>query len=315
MKCLNRKQINLFYQKKLNAFLKGKFPILRPANYLSVKNNCMAKIFFSIFLGLLISFNVFSQTPCNPHPLFNMLPQHSISGCEEKEYDKIKIDFTDKDGTWVQYEKAGYFLKTYYSFDGDWEKRPSNAMIFQNYIQAVASKGGTVINESKSTVFLTLKSGGATWWIAINSDQSGTFSVSTVIEETMNQYIVLSAEDIAREIKANGKAAFYGIYFDTDKAEIKPESKETLENIAKYLTQNPKVNVYFVGHTDNTGTHEHNQKLSEERARSVVKELTSNYNIPTSRISAYGVASLSPVASNTSEEGKSKNRRVEMVLK
>lgn len=279
------------------------------------KNNCMAKIFSSIFLGLLISFNVFSQTPCNPHPLFNMLPHHIISGCEEKEYDKIKIDFTDKDGTWVQYEKAGYFLKTYYSFDGDWEKRPSNAMNFQNYIQAVASKGGTVINESKSTVFLTLKSGGATWWIGINSDQSGTFSVSTVREETMYQHIVLSAEDIDREIKANGKAAFYGIYFDTDKAEIKPESKETLGNIGKYLTQNPKVNVYFIGHTDNTGTLEHNQKLSEERARSVVKELTSNYNIPTSRISAYGVASLSPVASNTSEEGKSKNRRVEMVLK
>ncbi|GHB34156.1 hypothetical protein GCM10008106_14240 [Mongoliitalea lutea] len=225
------------------------------------------------------------------------------------------MEFTDKDGTWIQYEKAGYFLKTYYSFDGDWEKRPSNAMIFQNYIQAVASKGGTVINESKSVVLLTLKSGGDTWWIQIQSDQSGTFSVSTVKEESMHQYIVLSAEDIAKEMKANGKATFYGIFFDTDKSDIKPESKETLEQMANYLKSNAQVNVFIVGHTDNTGAFEHNQQLSEKRAEAVVNYLIENYQIAANRLKGYGVSSLSPVSANTSEEGKSKNRRVEMVLK
>ncbi|WP_236135992.1 OmpA family protein [Mongoliitalea daihaiensis] len=273
-------------------------------------------IFIMINTLLSLIFQVFfSQTPCDPHPLFNILPNHSISGCEEKEYDKIKMEFTDKDGTWIQYEKAGYFLKTYYSFDGDWEKRPSNAMIFQNYIQAVASKGGTVINESKSVVLLTLKSGGDTWWIQVQSDQSGTFSVSTVKEESMNQYIVLSAEDIAKEMKANGKATFYGIFFDSDKSAIKPESKETLEQMANYLKSNPQVNVFIVGHTDNTGAFEHNQQLSEKRAEAVVNYLIENYQIAANRLKGYGVSSLSPVSANTSEEGKSKNRRVEMVLK
>jgi outer membrane protein OmpA-like peptidoglycan-associated protein len=273
-------------------------------------------MFLVISFILTFSFQAsFSKSPCDPHPLFNILPNHSISGCEEKEYDKIKMEFTDKDGTWIQYEKAGYFLKTYYSFDGDWEKRPSNAMIFQNYIQAVASKGGTVINESKSVVLLTLKSSGDTWWIQVQSDQSGTFSVSTVKEESMNQYIVLSAEDIAKEMKANGKATFYGIFFDSDKSAIKPESKETLEQMANYLKSNAQVNVFIVGHTDNTGAFEHNQQLSEKRAEAVVNYLIENYQIAANRLKGYGVSSLSPVSANTSEEGKSKNRRVEMVLR
>lgn len=274
----------------------------------------MYKFLFTLILMVLGAQQSFAQSPCDPHPLFNMLPNHSISGCQEKEFDHLNVEFTDKDGTWVNYEKAGYFLKTFYSFDGDWEKRPSNAMIFQNYIQAVTSKGGSVINESKSVVLLTLKSGGDTWWIQVQSDQSGTFSVSTVKEETMNQYIVLSAEDIAKEMKANGKATFYGIYFDTDQSDIKPESNETLEQMAKYLKSNPQVNVYIVGHTDNTGAFEHNQKLSEKRAEAVINHLIESYQIAANRLKGFGVSSLSPVSANTSEEGKSKNRRVEMVL-
>ncbi|SIT02301.1 Outer membrane protein OmpA [Belliella pelovolcani] len=276
--------------------------------------NMRSSIISVTLLFCVLSFG-YAQSPCNPHPLFNSLPQHILSDCEEKEFDKIQIDYTDKDGTWVQYEKSGYLLKTYYTFEGDWEKRPSNAMIFQNYIKAVTSKGGTVINESKSAVLLTLKLAGDAWWIKVQSDQSGTYAVTCVKEESMQQYIVLSAEDIAKEIKANGKATFYGIYFDTDKSEIKPESKETIEQMAKYLQKNTQVNVYIVGHTDNTGSFEHNQQLSQKRAESVVNNLINNYQISASRLKGFGVSSLSPVSTNTTEEGKSKNRRVEMVLR
>ncbi|WP_194774397.1 OmpA family protein [Pararhodonellum marinum] len=267
----------------------------------------------SIFIGF--SITAFAQSPCNPHPLFNILPQHSVSACEEKEYEVLKVDFMDKNGDWIQYEQAGYFLKTFYNFDGDWEKRPSNAMIFQNYIQSVTAKGGRMVNESKSNAFLHLKTAGEEWWILVNSDQSGTFSVTCVREESMNQYIVLNAEDIDREIKAYGKAAFYGIYFDTDKADIKPESKETLEQMAKYLIANPKGKVHIVGHTDNTGSFEHNQRLSEERAKAVMNALTTIYKVPSQNMDAKGIGPLSPVSTNATEEGKSKNRRVEMVLR
>lgn len=279
----------------------------------------MAHMTKNICLSFLMVYQLFSsaysQSSCDPHPLFNMLPNHYLDGCDEKEFDVLKVNVVDKDGAWVKHEKRGYLLETFYTFDGDFEKRPSNPMIFKNYIDAVISKGGAVIYESKSLVFLQLKLGGESWWIQVKSDQSGTYSVTSVREQPMNQYIVLSAEDIAREINASGKATFYGIYFDTDKVEIKPESKETLEQMANYLNSNPDVTVYLVGHTDNTGSIEHNQMLSEKRAEAVIKELVDSHNVNGSRLKAYGVASLSPVSNNSSEEGKSKNRRVEMVLR
>lgn len=275
----------------------------------------MYKPIFTVLSILMLAPTAFAQSPCNPHPLFNSLPQHNISGCEEREYEVLKMTYYDKNSNWIEQEKAGYQLKTFYTFSGDWEKRPSNTLIFQNYTQAILAKGGTVLSQSNSILNLQIKSGADSWWVTIQSDQSGTFSVTCLREQNMNQYIVLSVEDISREINSYGKAAFYGIFFDTDKSDIKPESTETLEQMAKYLKANPKVEVYIVGHTDNTGTFEHNLKLSVSRAEAVVNALATSFGIPAQRLKAQGVASLSPVMSNGTEDGKTKNRRVEMVIK
>ena len=110
-----------------------------------------------------------------------------------------------------------------------------------------------------------------------------------------------------------GKAAVYGIYFDTGKAEIKPESEPALKEIAKLLQADPKLKLYVVGHTDNSGGLDYNMKLSKDRADAVVKALTGKYGIAASRLSAFGVGPLAPVASNQTEEGRAKNRRVELV--
>lgn len=227
----------------------------------------------------------------------------------------LRQAYYDNNSDWIEQAKAGYLLKVFYTFDGEWGKRPSNAHIFQNYAQAILAKGGTVLSQSNSTLNLHSKFGTDSWWITVQSDQSGTFSVTCLQEKNMNQYIVLSAEEIARQIASQGKVAFYGIYFDNDKAEIKQESSETLEQMARYLLANPDVDVCIVGHTDNTGAFEHNQKLSVSRAEAVVSELTKKYGIQEGRLKAYGVGPLSPVDRNSTEEGKSKNRRVEMVLK
>ena len=76
---------------------------------------------------------------------------------------------------------------------------------------------------------------------------------------------------------------------------------------------NASLKLYVVGHTDNVGTVEANMKLSKDRADAVVNALITKYAIPAARLKSYGVASLSPVASNDTEEGKAKNRRVELV--
>jgi len=116
-------------------------------------------------------------------------------------------------------------------------------------------------------------------------------------------------EDLARA----GRVAIYGIHFDFGKAEVRPESEPVLKEIAKLLQQNPELRLHVVGHTDNVGELDYNMNLSKARADAVVRELVSKHGVDANRLRAHGVGPLSPVASNKTEEGRAKNRRVELV--
>jgi len=130
-----------------------------------------------------------------------------------------------------------------------------------------------------------------------------------------NTLTVVNAEEMNLDLSKTGKVAIYGILFDLDKTEIKPESKPALDEIAKLLKQSPSLKLLVVGHTDNQGEIQYNYDLSRRRAEAVVKALCANYGTATERLSAYGVGMLAPAASNDSEEGRAKNRRVELVKK
>lgn len=127
------------------------------------------------------------------------------------------------------------------------------------------------------------------------------------------QVKVVDSGAMQKGLAATGKIALYGIYFDTDKAQVKPESKAQLDEMAKLLTANPGLKVYIVGHTDNQGQFAHNVDLSQKRADAVAQALATTYRIAPSRLAAKGVASLSPVASNGDDAGRAQNRRVELV--
>lgn len=125
--------------------------------------------------------------------------------------------------------------------------------------------------------------------------------------------VVISAEKMASAIESAGRVALYGIFFDFDKASIKPESRPTLDQMGKLLRDIPSLKLLVVGHTDNVGGLDYNLNLSRLRAAEVVKDLVANYGIDPARLSPHGVAYLAPVASNRTEEGRAKNRRVELV--
>ncbi|MGZ2748715.1 DUF4892 domain-containing protein [Burkholderia stagnalis] len=127
------------------------------------------------------------------------------------------------------------------------------------------------------------------------------------------QVKVMDSSALQKGLAATGKVALYGIYFDTDKAQVKPESKAQLDEMAKLLTANPALKVYIVGHTDNQGPFARNADLSQKRAEAVAQALATTYRIAPARLSAKGVASLSPVASNGDDAGRAQNRRVELV--
>lgn len=125
--------------------------------------------------------------------------------------------------------------------------------------------------------------------------------------------VSVNAAAMARDIAATGRVILYGILFDTDKSDIKPESEPTLSEIAKLLQQDLTLKLYVVGHTDNVGGLDYNKQLSERRAASVVSYLTEQEGIESARLTATGAGMQTPVAPNDTEEGRAKNRRVELV--
>lgn len=138
--------------------------------------------------------------------------------------------------------------------------------------------------------------------------------IEAVEPKAMEQKIVtVTASEIDSKIASEGRAIFYGIFFDFDKADIKPESKAQLTEIANYLAKRPTLKAFIVGHTDNQGGLDYNLGLSLKRAQSVVAALQSQFKIAPGRLTAKGVGPLSPIAENHDDAGRSKNRRVELV--
>jgi len=131
--------------------------------------------------------------------------------------------------------------------------------------------------------------------------------------EMEQRMVLVEADAMAKALTETGRIALYGIYFDTDSTTIKPESKETLDEIAKLLNADAALKLYVVGHTDNQGAYDYNMSLSARRAGSVVAALTSAYGVAAERLKSAGVGFLAPVAGNGNEEGRALNRRVELV--
>jgi len=127
--------------------------------------------------------------------------------------------------------------------------------------------------------------------------------------------VSLDLKGLNDAIENEGKAVLSGIYFDNDKATLKPESDASLKIIAQYLNTHGQNQVYIVGHTDNQGDYSHNLELSERRADAVIQALVKQYSININRLTAAGVGPVSPASNNKSENTRKTNRRVEMVLK
>ena len=125
--------------------------------------------------------------------------------------------------------------------------------------------------------------------------------------------VTIDAEAMAKGIDASGHVAIYGIYFESNSAELLTKSAPTLEEISKLLKDRPSLNLLVVGHTDNQGDYDYNMALSGRRANAVVRSLGDQYGIERTRLRAAGVGYLAPVAANDTEAGRQKNRRVELV--
>lgn len=159
------------------------------------------------------------------------------------------------------------------------------------------------------------KDGNATTYVSVvtsqNNDNVYSQIVAVVVGAMDNKMVDAAA--MAKGLGEKGHIALYGIFFDTDKATIKPESAPTLAEMAKLMNGQPKLNVFIVGHTDSQGSYDHNMTLSRQRAEAVAAALAGSYKVARSRMRTAGLGYLAPVGSNASDEGRALNRRVELV--
>ncbi len=133
------------------------------------------------------------------------------------------------------------------------------------------------------------------------------------VDTLKDSMVTVSAAQIARALDTSGQVILSGIFFDFNQAFLKPESRPAIVEIANFLRGNPGRNVYIVGHTDNVGGPDFNMQLSQARAGAVVGELVSNFGINPGQLKPRGMGMSQPIASNDTDEGRARNRRVEMV--
>ncbi|MGH9159090.1 MAG: OmpA family protein [Vicinamibacteraceae bacterium] len=176
----------------------------------------------------------------------------------------------------------------------------------QRYVATEVAESATHVS------VLTYSLKGGTYCEAFNGR---TIAVVDIVEGKAREakMVTVAADEMAKAISTEGRIALYGIYFDFNKADVKPESDATLEQIGKLLESDAALKLLVVGHTDNVGSLASNQVLSERRAAAVVAALTTRYGVAKARLTPVGVSFASPVAPNKSEEGRAKNRRVELV--
>jgi outer membrane protein OmpA-like peptidoglycan-associated protein len=242
------------------------------------------------------------------HPLLTRMPGYYLSGYDVKDFDSSENAYVSgPEGRWEgKRTQLDYAVK-------EGAKQVSMTQIARNYENALRKIGAQIaFTDGRTTVAKLKKGNGITWVQAQAFNDGRDYQLLIVEPKPMEQAVTADAAALQQGIAAAGKVAVYGIYFDTGQATIKSESAPTLGEIVKMLTQSPRLQIYVVGHTDGTGPLETNLKLSADRAASVVKALVER-GIEASRLRPAGVGPYCPEATNRTEEGRAKNRRVELV--
>ncbi|MDI7259965.1 MAG: OmpA family protein [Thermodesulfobacteriota bacterium] len=275
-----------------------------------------------IGLIYLIVFGAFSmagaQSEFKDTPYFTGMPSHKIIEASDQEFADYRF-YNGKNCTTIEGKKyfRAYTLK-------ESAKQSSELQISRNYSNSVKSMGGTIVFEGQCSgadcaencggrmMVGKVTKGGNELWIEVAPFNDGNdYYLTVVAKEAMKQDV--TASDMFDALNREGHIALY-INFDTGKSTIKPESRSIIAQIVQMLKANPKLNISVEGHTDNVGNPKSNKTLSDERAKAVVAAIVAQ-GVDAKRLSTAGHGQEKPIADNKTEEGRAKNRRVELVKK
>lgn len=268
---------------------------------------------FIFATSLLVNPAAFAQkadaSGCKDPSLFPVrMPNYRIEKCETRPF--ASYDFFTTKGPKKTVEGELTFVT--YTVDRPQDDR-SGLEVVRNYENAIRKIGGTIrSSDLQRWVNGTITVDGNEVWAQAEKG-NGKIWLRIVRTAAMDQVIVADAASFANDLKATGHVAVGGIYFDTASAKLNPESAAAVAQIARLLEGDPSLRVFVVGHTDTVGNVDANLKLSRDRADAVVQSLVASHGIPAARLRAFGNGPFAPVASNANENGRAKNRRVELV--
>ncbi|HLV24372.1 MAG TPA: DUF4892 domain-containing protein [Moheibacter sp.] len=306
-----------------------------------MKNSILILLLSAVFYPV---FAQMDKEGSKDHPLIQRFNQSYIYDYEETSFEPYTIITGKSNGskfTSTQ-EVEGKITRIFYSLPTD---AGSVYEIYTNYLNALKNNNAQILfncrnvescgkyfwdllGETDAKIQMPAYYGEELAYIAAKFSRDGKGYYVTVIPgyglseigyevtivETKEMEQQISLDGIEKAMNENGKVSLYGILFDTGSDVIKQNSYSEIELIAQYLKNHSSKKVYIVGHTDNIGSYEMNMQLSEKRAAAVVKVLSSKYGIAVNRMKAAGVGPVVPEGKNTTEAGRGKNRRVEVVL-
>jgi len=253
---------------------------------------------------------------CQDHPVVSRMPQFHIHDCETKEFDafEFKLGWDAKADDVIVKSVEGRRTHLYYELN-EGLPETSALQIFRNYKNAFQKLGAKIYeqwNPNSSYNYLTavITRNGREVWVMVEPGDTD-YHVHIIEVEQMVQQV--TASDMLAALDKDGFIALY-INFDSGKAVIGADSQGIIDQIYRLLKDNPGLKVGIEGHTDNSGTPEGNRKLSEDRAAAVASALKAK-GIAAGRLTSTGWGQDRPIADNRSEEGRAKNRRVEIVKK
>lgn len=244
---------------------------------------------------------------CKDSPALSRMKGCIISECTKQDFDRAAIR-TGPGEEQTQAVEGEIETITY-----ECSEKVSKLSIVRNAENALKGAGYKTVysgvDVSEFPVYSARKGG---VWVDVASAHNHIYTVVVARTKEMEQQMVATAEEMEADITSSGSCSIYGVLFDTGKASIKPESDRCLGEVARLLKKNSSWKMRIEGHTDNVGSRAANMTLSQERADSVRSWLVS-HGIEAARLTAKGLGDTKPVAQNSSESGRGKNRRVTLV--
>lgn len=245
------------------------------------------------------------------------MPGYYLYESNVKKFDAFEFTVrADADGNSVTEPKEGAVHTINYREKEGTEVSP--LQIFRNYENAFKKAGGTLVWRDKATsnqaegTFKFAKGKGVRWVSLKVYDEGDGYDFVVLDEQQMQQEIEVSAVQMADSLAKHGFIALYGIHFETGKDALQPDSEPLLAEIASLLKQQAKLKLSIEGHTDNVGSAQSNEALSQKRAEAVKRWLVGK-GVDAKRLATRGHGPAMPIADNRLEEGRAKNRRVELV--